>query len=99
MTKRAMIVSQEQIESAVLVLRGEKVLLDADLAAMYGVTTGALNGDTWTWTGSSNYNGMTIQSRMIIKVVSSTSYTSKYEVSADGGANWMPFWDGKATKK
>jgi hypothetical protein len=30
-------VSQEQIESAVLVIRGEKVLLDADLAAFYGV--------------------------------------------------------------
>ncbi len=70
-----------------------------DSTGRHVVTTGALNGDTWTWTGSSNYNGMTIQSRMTIKVVSPTSYTSKYEVSADGGANWMPFWDGKATKK
>src|SRR3954447_22631237 len=41
--KKTTLVSQQQIESAVLVLRGEKVLLDADLAAMYGVTTGALN--------------------------------------------------------
>ncbi len=62
------------------------------------ITTGTLNGDTWTWTGQSNYNGMTIQSRMTINVVSPTSYTSKYEISADGGATWMPFWDGKATK-
>src|SRR5262245_20914046 len=38
-----MIVSQKQIENAVLSLRGEKVLLDADLAAMYGVSTKALN--------------------------------------------------------
>jgi len=37
------LISQEQIELAVLVLRGEKVLLDADLAAMYSVTTKALN--------------------------------------------------------
>jgi len=43
MTKRAIVVSQEQIESAVLVLRGERVLLDADLAAMYSVTIGPLN--------------------------------------------------------
>jgi hypothetical protein len=43
MTKRVSPVSQEQIESAVVVLRGEKVLLDADLARMYGVTTKALN--------------------------------------------------------
>ncbi len=42
---------------------------------------------------------MTIQSRLIMKVTSPTSYTSKYEVSADGGTNWMLFWDGKATKK
>jgi hypothetical protein len=42
-TKKTAIISQQQIESAVLVLRGEKVLLDADLAAMYGVTTKALN--------------------------------------------------------
>src|SRR6266542_2137340 len=42
-TKKTAIISQQQIESAVLVLRGEKVLLDADLAAMYVVTTKALN--------------------------------------------------------
>ena len=35
-------VTQRQIEQAVHELRGEKVLLDADLARMYGVTTKAL---------------------------------------------------------
>jgi len=43
MATRTVAVSQEQIESAVLVLRGERVLLDTDLASMYGVTTKALN--------------------------------------------------------
>ena len=33
----------ERIESRVLLMRGEKVLLDSDLAALYGVTTKALN--------------------------------------------------------
>lgn len=61
--------------------------------------TGALNGDTWTWTTENNYNGMTIQGRLTMKVLSPTSYTSKYEVSADGGGTWMSFWEGKATKK
>lgn len=70
-----------------------------DSNGRHEIITGTLNGDTWTWTGQNNYNGMTIQSRMTIKAVSPTSYTSKYEISADGGANWMPFWDGKATKK
>lgn len=70
-----------------------------DSQGRHVVIAGALDGDTWTWTGENSYNGMTIKSRMMIKVASPNSYTSKYEVSADGGANWMTFWEGKATKK
>ena len=33
----------ERIERAILVLRGHRVILDEDLAAIYGVTTGNLN--------------------------------------------------------
>ena len=33
----------ERIERAILVLRGHRVLLDADLAALYGVETRRLN--------------------------------------------------------
>ena len=33
----------ERIARAILVIRGEKVILDSDLAALYGVTTGNLN--------------------------------------------------------
>jgi Protein of unknown function (DUF1579) len=62
-------------------------------------STGSVNGDTWIWTSENNYNGMTIQGRLSMKVVSPTSYTTKYEVSADGGATWLTFWDGKAIKK
>ena len=32
-----------RIEARIHVIRGERVMLDADLAALYGVTTGALN--------------------------------------------------------
>jgi hypothetical protein len=32
-----------QIERAILLIRGQKVMLDRDLAALYGVTTGNLN--------------------------------------------------------
>ena len=59
---------------------------------------GALSGDTWTWTNTSNYSGMEIQGKMTIKTLSPTSYTIKYEISMDG-KNWTPFMDGKATKK
>jgi Protein of unknown function (DUF1579) len=61
-------------------------------------SVGTLTGDTWTWTSQNNYNGMTIQGRLTLKLVSPTSYTTKYEVSPDAGATWIPFWDGKATK-
>src|SRR6266705_2089340 len=33
----------ERVERLIHLARGEKVLLDADLARLYGVTTGALN--------------------------------------------------------
>jgi hypothetical protein len=36
-------IAPEQIASAILVLRGQRVLLDAELAALYGVTTKRLN--------------------------------------------------------
>ncbi len=37
------IVAVEQIDRAILLLRGQKVMLDFDLALLYGVTTKALN--------------------------------------------------------
>jgi hypothetical protein len=40
---KAELVAPPQIESAILLIRGQRVLLDRDLAAMYGVTTGNLN--------------------------------------------------------
>ena len=37
------IVPVERIESRILVIRGHKVMLDSDLAELYGVTTKRLN--------------------------------------------------------
>ena len=37
------LVTVEQIEGAILLIRGQKVMLDADLAELYGVPTKALN--------------------------------------------------------
>ena len=36
-------VAAERIEQAILVIRGERVILDSDLAELYGVTTARLN--------------------------------------------------------
>ncbi len=41
--KRLAVVPVQDITRAILVLRGQRVLLDAELAALYGVTTKALN--------------------------------------------------------
>lgn len=43
MKKRARIVPTDSVESRILTLRGQKVILDSDLAATYGVTTKRLN--------------------------------------------------------
>ena len=37
------LIPSERIEKAIYVIRGEKVMLDRDLAKLYGVLTGALN--------------------------------------------------------
>ncbi|MDP2759692.1 MAG: ORF6N domain-containing protein [Sideroxyarcus sp.] len=43
MTNKALIASVEQIESQIFLIRGQKVMLDDDLAALYEVETKALN--------------------------------------------------------
>jgi hypothetical protein len=40
---KAELVATPQIEQAIHLIRGQRVMLDRDLAAMYGVTTGNLN--------------------------------------------------------
>lgn len=62
------------------------------------VSIGTLNGDTWTWNSAQNYFGQDVKKKMTVKVLSSTSYSVKLEVSTDG-TDWMPFMEAKATKK
>jgi hypothetical protein len=40
---KAELIGPPQIEQAILLVRGQRVMLDRDLAAMYGVRTGNLN--------------------------------------------------------
>jgi hypothetical protein len=42
-TEKKLIASVEQIESRIFLIRGQKVMLDADLAELYGVETKRLN--------------------------------------------------------
>jgi len=41
--KKTTLIAIEAIASRIVVLRGQRVMLDADLAALYGVTTKRLN--------------------------------------------------------
>jgi hypothetical protein len=41
--KKKPLVPVERIEQAILLIRGHKVILDSDLASLYGVTTKRLN--------------------------------------------------------
>lgn len=43
MTKDLVRIPESRIERSILYIRGERVILDADLAALYGVTTARLN--------------------------------------------------------
>ena len=43
MADRKLMLPIELIEKSILLIRGQKVILDADLAKLYGVTTGNLN--------------------------------------------------------
>jgi hypothetical protein len=43
MAKNVTVIPEERIEYAILSLRGQKVMLDRDLAQLYGVPTKALN--------------------------------------------------------
>jgi hypothetical protein len=43
MNNKISLIQPEQIEQIILLIRGQRVMLDRDLAALYGVTTGNLN--------------------------------------------------------
>ena len=43
MSKSLAAVPTERVEQAILLIRGERVILDADLAKLYGVSTKRLN--------------------------------------------------------
>ncbi|GAG13577.1 unnamed protein product, partial [marine sediment metagenome] len=43
MKEKSVIIPIEQVEKTILLIRGQKVILDTDLAKLYGVTTKRLN--------------------------------------------------------
>ena len=60
-------------------------------------STGTVDGDTWTWNSEEHMGGNMVKARFIMKTLSPTSYTFKFEMSPNG-SNWSTVMDGKATK-
>lgn len=61
------------------------------------VSKGTVQGDTWTWNSESKFQGKLIKARFIIKEISPSSYSFKYDYSTDGNT-WVNAVEGKATK-
>jgi hypothetical protein len=66
--------------------------------AMSTVPRGTREGDTWTYTDESKMGGKLVKSRYVMKEVSPTSYTFKYEVQGDDG-KWATMMEGTETKE
>jgi hypothetical protein len=58
---------------------------------------GTVDGDTWTWSADAKMGGTTYKGRYIMKILSPTAYSFKYDMSKDGTA-WMTIMEGKSTK-
>lgn len=61
------------------------------------LSTGSKSGNTWTFTADSHIGGQSFKSRYTIVEVSPTSYTFKWESSADG-TKWATIMEGKSSK-
>ena len=70
---------------------------DSSGMTMTGVAKGTVQGDTWTYNDESKMGGKTIKGRYVIKVLSPSSYTFKWEMLGDGG-QWLTVLQGKSTK-
>jgi len=60
-------------------------------------STGTLERDTWTWASEMKAGPQTMKAHFVMKIISETSYSFKFEISPDG-ANWNTVLDGMATK-
>jgi len=61
-------------------------------------STGQVSGDTWIWTSEEEMGGKMMKGKFIIKEVSPTSYTYRFDMSTDDGNTWTSLVEGKATK-
>ena len=64
---------------------------------MASVPHGTIDGDTWTYHDEAKMGGQTVKSRYVIKQLSMTRYSFKWEMLGEDG-KWQTFMEGQATK-
>jgi len=69
-----------------------------DSMGMAESATGTVAGDTWTWTNESMMGGKPVKGRYIIKELSPTSLSFKFEMSTEGGP-WKLIMEGTSVKE
>ena len=69
----------------------------ASSAGLVGTGIGSINGNTWTWMVEDRFAAKAVKGRTTITMLSSTEYTSKYEM-ADGKGGFTTLVESKGTK-
>ena len=84
--KRSALVPVHDITGAILILRGRRVILDRDLAAIYGVTTGRLNEQV-------RRNRERFPEDFMFQLTASEleNLRSQFAISSWGGRRYRPF--------
>ena len=71
--------------------------VDSGPMNMASVPRGTVQGDTWTYTDESKMGGVMVKSRFIMKQISATSYSFRWEMQGEDGA-WTTVMEGTSTK-
>jgi len=65
--------------------------------AMSTIPFGTIDGDTWTFDDETKMGGVAVKSRYVMKQLSPTSYTFKWEMQ-DPDGSWKTVMDGTSTR-
>lgn len=71
--------------------------VDSTAMVMTSVPRGTVQGDTWTYTDESMMGSQTVKSRYVLKVLSPTSYSFKWETQGPDG-KWATIMEGTSRK-
>ena len=71
--------------------------IDSGPMTMASVPRGTIDGDTWTFDDETKIGGQTVKSRYVIKELSPTSHSFRWEMVGEDGS-WQTIMEGMAKK-